>query len=449
MALNPTIMQAVEKLDYRVTVGDIATQAGLNIAEASQGLLALATEAGGHLQVADDGDIVYLFPKNFRQILRNKNLRLQLQEWWQKIWGVLFYLIRISFGIFLIVSIALIYITIIVVIIAANSNRDDDNDGGGFSLGTGFFYFPDLFWFFGPDYSHNQYERKNQRQRKKSDLNFFESVFSFLFGDGNPNANLEERRWREIGSVIRNQKGAVVAEQISPYLDDIGEKYQQDYEDYMLPVLSRFNGQPQVSPQGEIVYYFPELQVTATKTNNQSSLNPSLYSSSSSSFSSSSSSNLPNYLQEFIWRFSKASSGQIMLSVGLGAANFIGALILGSLLGDGTLAQEIGGLVGFVQGIYWLLLAYGTGFLGVPLIRYFWIQRRNRKIEQRNHQRQARAKTLKNADPNLQEKITFSRQFAQEKAIAPEDLVYTTETDLFDQESEKLDAEWEKRLNQS
>ena len=430
MALNPTIMQAVEKLDYRVTVGDIATQAGLKVAEASQGLLALATEAGGHLQVAEDGDIVYLFPKNFRQILRNKNLRLQLQEWWEKIWKVLFYLIRISFGVFLIVSIALIYITIIVAISAANSDRDDDR-GGGFSLGTGFFYFPDLFWFFGTDYNQNQYQRNNQRRRGKNDLNFFESVFSFLFGDGNPNANLEERRWREIATVIRNHKGAVVAEQISPYLDDIGETYQQDYEDYMLPVLSRFNGQPQVSPQGEIVYYFPELQITATKQNHQE---------------------IPNYLQEFLWRFSQASSGQIMLSAGLGAANLVGALILGSLLGDGTLAQEIGGLVGFVQGIYWLLLAYGIGFLGVPLIRYFWIQWRNGKIDQRNHQRKTRVKLLSNADTALQEKITFSRQFAKEKAIAQEDLVYSTETDLFDQEIEnsaKIDAEWQKRLSES
>ena len=430
MSLNPTIMQAVEKLDYRVTVGDIATQAGLNVAEASQGLLALATEAGGHLQVADDGDIVYLFPKNFRQVLRNKNLRLQLQEWWQKIWGVLFYLIRISFGIFLIVSIALIYITIIVVISAANSDRDSD-DRGSFSFGTGFFYFPDLFWFFGTDYNQNQYQSRNKSSRDKSDLNFFESVFSFLFGDGNPNANLEERRWREIGTTIRSHKGAVVAEQISPYLDDIGETYQQDYEDYMLPVLSRFNGQPQVSPQGEIVYYFPELQVTATKKSNSRSNS--------------------NYLQEFLWRFSKASSGQIMLSVGLGAANLIGALILGNLLGDGTVAQEIGGLVGFVQGIYWLLLAYGIGFLGVPLIRYFWIQWRNGKIEKRNSQRQTRANLLSSGNEALQEKITFSRQFAQEKAIAQEDLAYTTETDLFDQEIEnsaKLDAEWQKRLNE-
>ncbi len=98
MAPNPTIMQAVEKLGYRVTIGDVATQAGLNVAEAGQGLLTLASDAGGHLQVAETGDIVYQFPRNFREILRNKYLQLRLQEWWKKVWGILFYLIRISGG---------------------------------------------------------------------------------------------------------------------------------------------------------------------------------------------------------------------------------------------------------------------------------------------------------------------------------------------------------------
>ncbi|GAA6621719.1 hypothetical protein [Scytonema sp. NUACC26] len=405
MAPNPTIMHSVEQLGYRVTVGDVATQAGLNVAEASQGLLALASDAGGHLQVSETGDLVYLFPKNFRVILRNKYFQLKLQEWWQKIWGIIFYLIRISFGIFLIASIALITISIIFIISAANSERDTDDRGGGFS----FFYFPDLFWYLSPDYD----TRQRQRRREKSNLNFFEAVFSFLFGDGNPNANLEERRWQEIANVIRNNQGAIVAEQIAPYLDDIGEGSAKEYEDYMLPVLTRFNGQPAVSPEGQIVYYFPELQVSAAKKRYES---------------------LSDRLIEFSWRFSAATSGQIMLSAGLGVANFVGALVLGSLLRDGVVAAQLGGLVAFVQGIYWLLLAFGTGFLVIPLIRYFWIQWRNSKISDRNRIRQARARLLADPDTQLQQKISFARQFAAEKVIGTDDLAYSTETDLLEQE---------------
>ncbi|AFZ23961.1 hypothetical protein Cylst_1689 [Cylindrospermum stagnale PCC 7417] len=430
MAPNPSIMRSVEQLGYRVTVGDVASFAGLNVAEASQGLLALASDAGGHLQVAESGDIVYLFPQNFRGILRNKYLQLRLQEWWKKVWGVLFYLIRISFGVFLIVSIALITVTIMVIITAINSDRDGDNRSSNSGGGGGFFFFPDLFWYFSPGYETNNQERRRERG-ENSDLNFFEAVFSFLFGDGNPNANLEERRWQEIGTVIRNNRGAVVAEQIAPYLDHIGEKYQQEYEDYMLPVLIRFNGQPTVSPEGQIVYYFPELQVSATKKRRQA---------------------IATYLEEFPWRFSAASSGQVLLSAGLGVLNFVGALVLGSLLRDGAVAAQLGGLVAFVQGIYWLLLAYGAGFLGVPLVRYFWIQWRNRQISDRNHNRLNRARILANPDNSLQQKITYARQFAGEKVIGKEDLAYSTETDLLEQEVEhsaQIDAEWQRRLDAS
>ncbi len=429
MAPNPAIMQAVEQLGYRVTVGDVATQAGLNVNLAQQGLLTLASDAGGHLQVAESGEIAYLFPKNFRTALRNKFWRLRLREWWQKVWKVLFYLIRISFGVILLVSIALIAISIYIILTSMNRDGDSRGDrpseGGGMIYMPTFWIGPDWFWFFYPDYD----TRYQQRRREARQLNFFEAVFSFLFGDGNPNANLEDRRFSNIATVIRNNRGAVVAEQIAPYLDEIGEGYAREYEDYMLPVLTRFNGQPVVSPEGQIVYHFPELQVTASKRHPTA---------------------VPDYLEELKSRFSLASSGQIMLSVGLGAINFIGLLVLGRLLADGTVG--IGGIVAFVQGIYWLLLGYGTAFLVLPLVRYFWNGWRNDKIGDRNQKRGARARQLASADPSLQQKIAYARQFAIETVVTHDDLAYTTETDLLEQEVERsaqIDAEWQRRLSGS
>jgi hypothetical protein len=434
MAPDRTIMKAVEQLGYRVTVGDVATQAGLNINLAQQGLLALASDAGGHLQVAESGEIAYLFPKNFRSILRNKFLRLQLQEWWEKVWRVLFYLIRISFGIVLLLSIVLIFVAIALIVIGINSSSDNNSGGGGRSDSGGggggfsmplFWIGPDIFWFFDPGY--DQRYRRQRASSERSEMNFLEAIFSFLFGDGNPNADLEERRWQEIATVIRNSRGAVAAEQIAPYLDDIGEGYKRELEDYMLPVLTRFNGRPEVSPDGEIVYHFPELQTTAKAREAQP---------------------VPAYLRERLWRFSQASSGQIMLAIGLGAMNFVGALVLGSLL-KGGIAAQLGGLVAFVQSIYWLLLAYGIGFLAIPLIRYFWIQWKNSQLEAHNQKRQEQAIALNQADAALQKKLAYAQQFAAQNVINQEDLVYTSETDLIDQEIERsaqIDAEWQRRL---
>lgn len=434
MAPNPTVMQAVEKLGYRVTVGDVAAQAGLEISLAQRGLLTLASEARGHLQVAESGEVVYLFPRNFRAVLRSKYFQLQLKEWWEKIWRVLFYLIRISFGILLILSIVLIFVTITILVIAISNRegqRNDRRSGGGFNLFLPYFWFgPDWFWFFDPDYSRSR-RRQRTRPTEANQMNFLEAVFSFLFGDGNPNADLEERRWQTIATVIRNNQGAAVAEQVAPYLDDLGSKANQEYEDYMLPVLTRFNGKPEVSPDGQLVYHFPELQTTASQRRSRS---------------------IAPYLQEFPWRFSAASSSQILGAIALGAVNLVGALVLGSLLRDGAIAEQIGGLVAFVASIYWLLLGYGIAFLGVPLIRYFWIQWRNQAVEARNQRRQARAEQLRQADTPLLKKLNYAQQFAAETVVSQEDLVYTTEKDLTEQEMERsaqIDAEWERRLRQS
>lgn len=434
MTLNPDIMRAVERLDYRVTVGDVAAQAGLDVNLAEQGLLALASDTGGNLQVAETGEIVYLFPNNFRAILRNKYWRLRLKEWWNAIWKVLFYLIRISFGIVLIVSIFLIIAAIAIILIAlsaANQSSDNrDDSGGGMVLMPNFWFSPDFFYIFYPNYYSRRSERRRRSYDDKPQMNFLEAVFSFLFGDGNPNADLEERRWKAIGTVIRNNRGAIAAEQIAPYLDDVGKGYEQEYESYVLPVLTRFNGRPEVSPAGDIVYHFPDLQASAT----EQGYHP-----------------VSAYLKEFPYRFSQAGTGQIILATGLGVLNFVGALALGSLLADGTAAAELGGLVAFVQSIFWVLLGYGTAFLAIPLIRFFWNKWRNRSISARNDQRQERAALLNEADERLQAKLAYAQQFAAATVIHTKDLAYTTERDLTEQELEqadKIDAEWQRRLSQ-
>ncbi len=436
MNSSPVVMKAVEQLDYRVTVGDVVAQAGLDINFAQAGLLTLASEAGGHLQVSESGEVVYLFPKDFRSILRNKYFWLQVQEVWEKIWRVLFYIIRISFGIVLVASILLMIMAIVLIMIAASASKDGDSDGGGDDRGFGMpniWFNPfSIFWYSDPYYRYDRYDQGDRRSAPRgnnepeSEMNFLMAIFSFIFGDGNPNYDLEERRWQIVGKAIANNNGAVVAEQIAPYLDKIDAD-----EDYMIPVLSRFNGYPQVSPAGELIYHFPELQTTAQQRRPQS---------------------VPAYFKEKLWQFSRATSGQLALAGGLGAVNIIAAVVLGSMLQGGKVAAQLGGLVGFVGSIYGLLLAYGIGFLAIPLVRYLWIQMRNKGISDRNNQRQKVASQLNQADDNTKAKIAFAQQFAAQNVISSEDLAYTTETDLLDQEinqSAKIDAQWQQRLEQN
>ncbi len=445
MSFNRAIVKAVEQSGDRVTVADVAARSGLGLELAQQEMVALAAAVGGNLDVAETGDIVYRFPNNIPGILRAQSWRLRWQHAWEKVWGVLFYLIRISFGIALILSLVLIVLAILAIAIAAmtaGGDRDDDSGssssgGGGLAgfnlarllLYTSYWVGPDWYWWLSPNYSQAR-SRSQARPRSPrrgaqnaNKMSFLEAVFSFLFGDGDPNADLEVQRWQAIATVIRNQGGAVAAEEVAPYLDAAD----REDEDYMLPVLTRFNGYPEVTEQGELVYAFPDLQVTASETENAP---------------------VRSYLHESQWEFSAASRNQLGLAAGLGFANLTGAVLLGWLLWFQG-AVELGGFVGFVASLYGVLSTYALGFVAIPGLRYLWLQRRNAQIERRNQQRRDRAEALLQPDETLQHKLAAARELEVRRVITGEDLAYTTEQDVLDQElaqKDKIDREWEQML---
>ena len=422
MTSRTAVIDAVEKLNYRVTIGDVAAQSGLDLNTAQREVLAIASETGGNIQVAESGEIAYKFAPNFRQVLVSRSFWLQVKENLKGVWKWVFLGIRFSFGILLIVSIAIVVIGIIAATIALNQSRsDDDRDdrrsdrggGGGFIfLGGWGNPFGNPFIMFDRDY----YEPQRLRERDPNDMNFFESVFSFLFGDGDPNANLEERRWREIATMIRSNNGVVIAEQIAPYLDETSRIENDEY--FVIPVLSKFNGFPEVSEAGTLAYKFPELQKVASERKSKSK---------------------SAYLQEKLWKFSQAPQGKIALAIGLGIFYLVASLYLGSLIGDPRLAKSLVGFLGFIKAAYGFLLGYAVLFLSTPLVRYFVLQYLNKGIGDRNQKRATSAEQLQNPSSTLREKLAFASTFAmKQEAIDQNNLAYTTEQDLADQEYAKM-----------
>lgn len=426
MAPRTVVMEAVEKLNYRVTIGDVAAQSGLDLNTAQREVLALASETGGNIQVAESGEIAYKFAPNFRQVLVSRSFWLQVNEWLKGVWKWVFYAIRISFGILLVVSILIVVLGIIAATIAIQSQGRSDNDrndrrsdnrgggGGFFFLGGWGNPLGNPFIMFAPDY----YEPQRMRQRDPDEMNFLESVFSFLFGDGNPNADLDERRWREVASMIRSHNGVVIAEQIAPYLDETSRLEGDEY--FVIPVLSKFNGFPEVSDAGTLAYKFPELQKVASERTAKTS---------------------GAYLQEKIWKFSQAPQGKIALSIGLGIFYLVSALVLSNLLQNPRLATTLnsGGFLGLVNASMGFLLGYAVLFLSTPAVRYFVLQFLNGGIRDRNQKRSVNAQKIQNPSADLKEKLDFARTFAtKQEVIDQNNLAYTTEEDLADQEYKKM-----------
>jgi hypothetical protein len=408
MEFSAPFLKSIEQLQYQTTPGELATQSGLPLATVERDLQQLAIAVGGHLQVSTSGEIIYKYPADIQGILRKKFLWLQVKSWLETAWKILFYIIRISFGLLLLASFAIIALSLLLITLATMFS----NDGDGVDLGgigdVGDVGFGDWgsIWIFDWGSGSNYAEPVSPEEVKE--LSFLGAVFSVLFGDGNPNAKLEELRWRSIGQTIRKNRGVVTAEQVAPYLDNVSPHS----EDHILPVLLRFNGQPEVSPIGDIVYRFPDVQAISQKQKFK---------------------RLSSYLEEKNWQFSAATHSQRWQIGLLAAFNCSGALALGWILKG---MSTVGGLLGFAASIYWILLIYAVGFVAIPIGRLIWLQWVNNKISTRNNQRRRQVALLNSED--VDRKLLFANEFRSEQLISAEDIAYRTDEDLLEQEFNNL-----------
>ncbi|CAN6251775.1 unnamed protein product [Urochloa humidicola] len=423
-------MDAVDHFGGRVTIGDVASRAGLQLAQAERALQALAADTEGFLEVSEDGEVLYVFPKDYRTKLAGKSFRMRVEPLVDKAKEVGAYLIRVSFGTALIASIVLVYTTIIAIL---SSSSDEDGRGRRRrSYGSTIFIPTDMFWYLDADY----YRRR--RVEKEDGMNFIESVFSFVFGDGDPNDGLEEKRWKMIGQYISSNGGVVTAEELAPFLDvPPPSEESKDDESFILPVLLRFQGHPEVDEQGNILYRFPSLQRTASSKGGGT--REYVGTKWSAMFGG-----VEKYLEEKSWKFSKANASEKAMVAALGGLNLFGVIILGNLLKQITVTP--GGLISFAAQLYPLLQIYAGSFFAIPLFRWFLLRKTNNDIGKRNKAREQRAQELLSPDSSLRRKLLSARDMAQRKVITPEEIVYTTEKDLLEQDYEV--KEWERRFKE-
>lgn len=423
------VIKAIGELGRRVTAADVATKTGLPLLAVQQKLNQVALEAGGHMEVAGSGDIAYKFAPGFSNTYLAKGVAAVVALMGAKLLQISFYLLRISFGIALILSLIIVVVLLIsfAIIMSRGLSNDRDNRGGDifgdlFSGGGGFHFsfwdwmiLRDLLWWNAMS-SYNQpvryrYDQPTIRPRSRS--NFLLNCFSFLFGDGDPNEGLDEKRWQIIAQVIKNHKNVVTAEQLAPYT---GADPKND--DAVLPVLVRFNGKPEVTPGGHMVYVFESMQSTAA----EQSINP------------------PECLKEFRFKFSNVPEGELLPVYVVAGLNMFGAWTLWNWSRHLAHVAQAGSLVHGIGALVNVLCIYGTLFIAVPIIRVGINHLRNTRIDARNTQRLRYAKLVEHPSPELEKKLTEARAYTiSDRKLKQEDIVYTTEKDALDQSDELSD----------
>lgn len=406
------------------TTAEASIGTGLPLDVVEPRLLALAVASGAQLRVADDGNVTYVFPAQLRRLLLARSWRLRLDAWLRKVWSVLFWIIRCSFGVVLVVLVALISLLVLLLGLALFWAEDDAANallsfvGGGFELIVRIVVavLTDQFWIGSPGrFSSGNEQPPPQR------VAFLESVYSILFGDGDPNQALETRRWQRIGAFLRHRGGVVIAEDLAPLLDlaclpsatDSSQTalISDQADQGLLPVLLHFDGRPQVTDQGDLIYCFPSLRHC-----------PEASSSSSTDHSTLEGASLP--LRERRIAFTHANQEQ-RWTYGILAVSLLGLSVL-LLHWSLPLSSALVGIALFGLGYSLLLFA-------LPLLRWFCWRRANVAIHQRNRWRQQWADW---AQFHRDELVSKRREAACWRKTLPQisdGMVYTTEHDFLTQ----------------
>ncbi|EFJ41494.1 hypothetical protein VOLCADRAFT_98565 [Volvox carteri f. nagariensis] len=459
--LRERVEAAVEQLGGRVTVGDVAARAGVKLADADEALKALAYDTQASLKVSSEGAVVYGFAPDFQSRLRNRSVLIAAAPLLRRTVGVLSYLVRVAFGTALIASVALVWLAIAVLLSSRNDDRDNRRRGGG--GGVTFFMDPvDLFLYWDPYYERKRAARS--AELRTGGMNFMEAVFSFVFGDGDPNESYEERRWQELGAMIRKKGGVLTAEEMAPFLEPpapapVPPAYSKEPyipypdESFVLPALIKFGGEAEVDEQGHILYCFPALQRTGVQQQQQKRWRLR-------NRTESTSWNVP---LERTWELTAATPGQIAGVVTLGLFNLLGVGLLSGLLADprGPALLAMQGL-GFVVALMGPLKLYAGTFFAIPAVRWVLNQIRNQEIEARNETREAAIDVLNEAESAassapaaaVSDKVAAARRKALAEGRSGPQLVRDEEI-IFDSGGEagrQLDAmerdDWDQRLAQ-
>ena len=148
----------------------------------------------------------------------------------------------------------------VVLSIAAKSSNSGRRDGG--FLGLNLFSLLWRIWFFSeitrPRYGYG-YVTRNTKERRP----MHKAVFSFVFGEDDPNRDWEERESKAVIAYIQANRGVI---SLAEYMAFSG-KNSLEAEEAILSFCARFGGSPEVTEEGTIVYRFDELLLRADSKN--------------------------------------------------------------------------------------------------------------------------------------------------------------------------------------
>lgn len=260
-AVKNKIVAALKKRKLEATVTDLVATTGLPNYQVQQTLNSVADEYRGQMRVTEAGEILYYFPAGFRS--RYRGLGPSFKRAFKSVISttakVLSFLFKIWIVVMLVgyfvVFVGLLLLALLASVAGSMASNSQGRSRGrdGFGLG-GFFIITRVVQIFIELWLYSSLT-KGPRTTRRRGRPLHKSVFSYVFGEGDPNPDWDTVQKKAVIKYIQGNKGVITTEELMSLtgLD------QTEAQNLMTQYLAEFDGEPDVTEEGTLYYRFADL----------------------------------------------------------------------------------------------------------------------------------------------------------------------------------------------
>ncbi len=267
--VRETIVSVFRKRHGEAAPADIIAFTGLPKAQVDAELPAVADEFGGRLKVTNSGEILYSFPDGLHSRYRGfgPGLKRFLKGFRKGAAAVGIFLFKAWIMLMLVGYFALFIALAVLAVLASVAISASDKNGrsrsrGGSSL---VMWMIDVFvriWFYNEVFKspgQRRYAADNNARKRENRRPLHKAIFSFVFGEPDPNADHDAVEKRAFVALARAKKGIILLEDFMAVTGLSPAEADAAINRY----LYEFQGSPEVSENGTVYFHFPKLLMRA------------------------------------------------------------------------------------------------------------------------------------------------------------------------------------------
>ncbi len=256
--VKTVLVDAFKKRKREATLADLVAETALPKIQVEEQLPAVADEYGARLKVSESGEILYSFPGRMRSRYRGlgPSLRRGLKKAGSVASKVLSWIFK-AWIVVMLVGYFVLFLALTLLFLVGGTalqanNRNSRSRGGDFNIVGGLLNAFIRIWFYSELFKSPEDRMRRAVARGGQRRFLHKAVFSFVFGDGDPNADWPRIERKAFLAFLRANAGLITREEFAALSGRAPDDAERTLNAYCL----EFEGSPEVSEDGVIYYEF-------------------------------------------------------------------------------------------------------------------------------------------------------------------------------------------------